>query len=175
MNVWLGVLRDLFLFRRGPADVPYAPSLLPALFIAMIVIDAVAARALTGQAGDPLLAAINNGIALLLIHGLLTMADKRARFVQTATALLLVRVALSLLTLVLLAAVLPIPKNPEDLKPGQAVLMGLMMPLLIWYLALRVHVLRQALDIAWSRALALVLLIAAAEFVIALLFAQAFR
>ena len=69
MNVWLSVLRDLLLFRRGPADVPYAPSLLPVLFIAMIVIDAVAARALTGQAGDPLLAAINNGIALLLIHG----------------------------------------------------------------------------------------------------------
>lgn len=45
MNVWLGVLRDLFLFRRGPADVPYAPSLLPALFIAMIVIDALSRRA----------------------------------------------------------------------------------------------------------------------------------
>ncbi|HQW82439.1 MAG TPA: hypothetical protein PLQ74_11285 [Pseudomonadota bacterium] len=175
MNVWLTLIRDLFRFRRGPADVPYVPSLLFALFVAMIMIDAGAARALTGQNGNPMLAAANNGVALLLIHVLLKISGKPARFMQTATALLLVRVALSLLTLLLMSAVLPIPKDPEDLQPLQALLMALMLPLLIWYMALRVHILRHALEVVWPRALGLVLLIAAAEFVIALLFVQAFR
>ena len=152
MNVWLTLIRDLFRFRRGPADVPYVPSLLFALFVAMIMIDAGAARALTGQNGNPMLAAANNGVALLLV-----------------------RVALSVLTLLLMSAVLPIPKDPEDLQPLQALLMALMLPLLIWYMALRVHILRHALEVVWPRALGLVLLIAAAEFVIALLFVQAFR
>ena len=85
------------------------------------------------------------------------------------------RVALSLLTLLLMSAVLPITKDQEDLQPLQALLMALMLPLLIWYMALRVHILRHALEVVWPRALGLVLLIAAAEFVIALLFVQAFR
>ena len=163
MNVWLTLIRDLFRFRRGPAKRGVCRPRL------------VAARALTGQNGNPMLAAANNGVALLLIHVLLKISGKPARFMQTATALLLVRVALSLLTLLLMSAVLPIPKDPEDLQPLQALLMALMLPLLIWYMALRVHILRHALEVVWPRALGLVLLIAAAEFVIALLFVQAFR
>ncbi|HWT17184.1 MAG TPA: hypothetical protein VN581_15510 [Patescibacteria group bacterium] len=175
MNAWFTLARDLFLFRRGPADVPYSPAILSLLFVAMIAIDASAARVLTGTAGDPLLAALNNGVSLLLIHGLLTISGQQARFVQTATALLLVRVALSLLTLALLAAVLPMPERPEDLQAGQALLMGLMLPLFVWYMALRVHVLRQTLETSPLRALGVVLLIATAEFIVALLFAQALQ
>ena len=53
--------------------------------------------------------------------------------------------------------------------------MSLMFPIFIWYLGLRTHVLRQALDIPIARALGLVFLIAAAEFFVALSLAQAFR
>lgn len=175
MNAWLPLVRDLFLFRRSPADLPYAPTVLLILFVLMIAIDASAARVLTGESGDPLLAALNNGASLLLIHALLRVTGKQARFVQTATALLMIRVTLSLLSLALLAAVLPMPQRPEDLQPLQALLMAFVLPLLVWYLALRINVLRHALDIAWPRAVGLVLLIAAAEFVVALLLAQGLK
>ena len=175
MNAWPMLLRDLLMFRRSPADLPYSPGMLALLFVAMILLDAGAARALTGESGDPLLAALNNAVALLLVQGLLHVSGKSARFVQTATALLLVRVVLSLLTLGLLAGILPMPQRPEDMQPLQALLMAMSLPLFIWYLALRVHVLRHALDIAWPRALGLVLMIAAAEFVVALLLAQGLK
>ena len=175
MNAWFMLARDLLMFRRSPADLPYSPTALVLMFVAMILLDAGAARALTGASGDPLLVALNNGVALLLVHGLLRVSGKSARFVQTATALLLIRVVLSALTLGLLAGILPMPEHPEDMRPLQAVLMAMSLPLFIWYLALRVHVLRHALDIVWPRALGLVLMIAAAEFVIALLLAQGLK
>ncbi|MBI2397018.1 MAG: hypothetical protein HYV17_04420 [Xanthomonadales bacterium] len=175
MNSWIEATRGLFVFRRGPADLPYAPGVLLALFVAMIALDAAAARALAGQSGDPLLAVLNNAAALALVLGLLQFAGKPQRFVQTATALLLVRGSLSLLTLLLLAGVLPLPRQPEDLSPGQALRMSLMFPIFVWYIGLRAHVLRHALEIPLLRALGLVLLIAAVEFFIALSLAQAFR
>ena len=175
MNAWLLLARDLLLFRRSPADLPYAPSVLLALFVAMIALDASAARLLTDESGDPLLASLNNAVALLLVHGLLRVSGKQARFVQTATALMLIRVVMSLLSLALLAAVMPMPQRPEDLQPLQALLMAFVLPLFIWYLALRVHVLRHALDLVWPRAFGLVLMLAAAEFVIALLLAQGLK
>lgn len=175
MNDWLVLTRDLLLFRRSPADLPHSPTALALLFIAMIVLDAGAARALIDEPGNPLLALANNAIALLLVHALLRVSGKSARFVQTAIALLLVRVFLSTMTLVLLAGILPIPERPEDMRPLQALLVAFTLPLFVWYLALRVHVIRHALDIAWPRALGVVLLIAAAEFVIALLLAQGLK
>ncbi len=175
MNSWIEATRGLFVFRRGPADLPYAPAVLLALLIAAVVLDAVAARVLTGLDGDPLLAVLNNAISLALVHGLLRMWGKPERFVQTASALLLLRTALSLVTLLVLGGVMPLPQQPEDLRPDQALLMSLMFPIFIWYLGLRTHVLRQALDIPIARALGLVFLIAAAEFFVALSLAQAFR
>ena len=73
MNSWIEATRGLFVFRRGPADLPYAPAVLLALLIAAVVLDAVAARVLTGLDGDPLLAVLNNAISLALVHGLLRM------------------------------------------------------------------------------------------------------
>lgn len=175
MNSWLDIARGLFVFRRTPADLPYAPGVLLALFVAAVALDALAARALTGQEGDARLALLNNALALALVHGLLQLWRKPERFVQTATALLLIRISLSLLTLALLAGVLPLPQRPEDLRPGQALLMSLMFPIFIWYIGLRAHVLRHALDVPLLRALGLVFLIAAAEFLIALSLTQAFR
>lgn len=175
MKAWLDLISGLFLFRRGPADVPYAPTTLVVLFVAMILIDAAAGRALTGQSGDTLLVLLNNGISLLLVHAVLTLHAKPARFVQTATALLLIRISLSLLMLAVFAGVLPLPQRPEDLRAPQALLISLMFPLILWYLALRVHVLRQALDITVARAISLVILIASVEFLIGISLVLAFK
>lgn len=175
MNAWLLAIRELFIFRRSPADLPHAPALLSALIVMMVAIDALAARLLTGQSGDSLLALINNLVALLLVYGLLNATGKSPRFVQTATALLLVRVAMSLLTVLLLFAIAPIPEKPDDLKPGQAVLMSMTLPLLVWYVALRIHIFRHALEITLPRAFSTVIVIAALELLIGVTLAKAMQ
>jgi hypothetical protein len=173
MNAWLILLRDLFLFRRGPSDVPYSLNLLTLLVATMVAIDALAARMLPEQSGNNVLAILNNGVSLGLLYALLRATGKTARFVQTANALLMVRVAMSLVTVLVLYLVSPIPQRPEDLQPQQALLMSMVLPLLIWYLALRVHILRQALEVTLGRAFSVVIMIGAVEFLIGVTLAKA--
>jgi hypothetical protein len=94
---FLASFRDLFLFRRGPEDIPYAPRLLSALLAACVAM----------QIGFNLNAGVKPGVAASIAIGslaglgmvwvLLRGREKSERFVQTATALTAVYLVFELL------------------------------------------------------------------------------
>jgi len=164
-TAWLGLLRDLFLFRRGPADVPHAPTLVAVLVAAMIALDVLSQRLLYTTPGPIEGPFVNMLIGLLMLHVVLQLHGKQARFVQTATVWILCRLAVTLASAIIMWFGAPLPLQSEEVRPEHLVLVCMTLPLLIWYVALRVQVLRQALDVTLSRAFIVFLLMGFAQYV----------
>ena len=151
MNAWIDAIRGLFVFRSGPADLPYAPGVLFVLFIAIIATDVASANILLQQPGDHLARVLSQFISMMLVFALLRLNGKTERFVQTASALLLVRLAMAVVTLAVLAPGAPYPLKPPEMRPEQALLVSATLPALIWYAVQCIRVLRLALDVSWLR------------------------
>jgi hypothetical protein len=145
MKNLIELLRDLCLLRRGPQDLPYSPGLLAALVLALLAFNAVVA------AQVPRVSAAQEVFAVLLLLGLvratLALAGKPERFMQTATAMIGVRIVFMLLSLPLVVYVTSLPQDVAQLTGGQTlvVLLGSAV-LFAWQVAVRGHVLRHALD-----------------------------
>lgn len=163
MQTWWLLLRDLFLFRRGPADAPYSSIALLTLATLASLID-TASHPLRSLESQPLAAVMHVLLGLLLTRALLAVHRHSARFVQTATADLLVHAPVAALTLVLLSLVGPIPTvlTPESFRP-EFTLLIITLPLTLWYVVVRTRIFAQALEVPALRAFGLLVLIFIAQ------------
>ena len=147
MKALLEILRDLLLFRRGPQDVPFSTSLLAACCIAGFALDAFVASMLQPM-HDPLPRTAMSLAALLALPWVaLKMANKEARYAQTAIALVATSAAFTVLAVPILVGIGTMPAKPEDVTQGQALLGLLSLALFGWQLAVRGHIYRHALEL----------------------------
>lgn len=159
------IVRDLCLLRRGPQDLPYAPRLPLWLGLALVALQMLASG-LHGGAGAGLAGGIASVLFLLgAVYLLLALRGQRARYVQTASALLGVLLAFSLLALPLALAMGP----RLDMMHPTALQLVLVWPLLgiaVWQLCAIAHVLRHALEVPFAGGLLLALLLGIGNFVL---------
>ncbi len=139
----LRLFLDIALLRAAPQDIPYSPALLR---------FALAAYAMTGLLialpSNALPAALGQmAVDLLLVLGfvqlLLTARNRKARFVQTATALAGAGIVLNVAALPLLLAAGDLPQGiPAAPLPGLALL-----ALVVWTIVVFAHVARHAAEL----------------------------
>jgi hypothetical protein len=88
----LRVLTGIVRLQKGPEDLPFSAALLVLLIVASSALDAVTWMVVplpektAAQASGPLLIAIGVAVAIFWYGGLLRLAGKSERFVQTLTA-----------------------------------------------------------------------------------------
>lgn len=167
------LVRDLLLLRSGPQDAPYAPRLLAVLVLVALVVDAVLTTSVPGNADVSARLAVAavcaSLFAVLAMSALiLQLAGRQARYVQTATALVLVELALSIASVPFAAMVGEPPAAGQPLDPGQAFATLGFLAVGVWGLLVRGHILRHALEIGFGRGVLLALAITLAEGVLVL-------
>ncbi len=165
--------RDLLLLRRGPQDAPYSPRLLVSLVLAALLVDVVLTTSVPAntEIGGRLaiVAVCASLIALLAVSGLiLHLAGRQARYVQTATALVLVELALGLIGLPLAALIGQAPAAGHPPAPGQALATLGFVAVGVWGLLVRGHILRHALEVGFGYGVLLALAVTLAEGVLVL-------
>jgi hypothetical protein len=160
--------RDLLLLRRGPQDAPYAPRLLVMLVLTTVVAKAGLTTIVPGNAeiGARLaVAAVCASLFALLVMSalILQLAGRQGRYVQTATSLVLVELALSIASVPFAAMVGEPPAAGQPLAPGQALATLGFLAVGVWGLLVRGHILRHALEIGFGRGVLLALAVTLAE------------
>lgn len=172
------ILRDILLLRRGPQDLPYSPILLVVAGLASLFVSYWATALLLPQQSDLL----PRVVAALLLHLgflylLLNALQKRARFVQTAFASLLVDVLFTAVVLPLLPVFEPLSRRgatPDSVTAAAAFASLLFLAFGIWRIVVDAHIVRQALDIRLLPALLInVALVFASQIVLGALFGVA--
>lgn len=147
MKSLVDLVRDLCLFRRGPQDIPYSTSTLAALAALSLVVDLVYLARIESVAVSAVRVAIGLAAMLGLPWLALKLADKDARWVQTASALVATNVVFTVIALPLLLSIGAMPQKPEDVTGAQALLSLVLIFISGWQLAVRGHVLRHALNL----------------------------
>lgn len=175
MTAFLNVILRLLSFRAGGADLPYAPRLLVVLVVAMVGCDIWLSHHLEGSDAAPQWILLRTLIGIGLIFLVLRAADKPARFVQTATALTLVAFAITILSAPILLAIWPLPEDPKQITGTQAALVMPLLAVMLWFLILRAHVLRGALECLWFAAFMLSLLLLFVESAVTLSLMNLFK
>jgi hypothetical protein len=140
---------DIVLFRRGPEDLPASQALLIVTIAANVLLDFAASTLLPtpGNANQLVIALIQVAFVLAWYWGLLRIAGKPERFLQTATAGFGIQLVLGPLLVVVALAV------PEPLAGAQAPF-WVALPLIVlgvWVLAVGSRILRAATE--WPMAL----------------------
>lgn len=149
-------VRDLCLLRGAPQDLPWSPGLLVTLLVASTALDVVISSTLDDDGHALARSLLSSLVVLGLCWVALAMRDLRSRFVQTATAIVAVGIAFSLLQGALLLFAGPMPKSATSLTATQALLGWLLFLTLLWQIAATAHIVRHALDMRAGLALALV-------------------
>lgn len=151
MNAWLRKILDIALLRSGPQDLPAA---LPALLLAIAMWWLLTSAMLVLAPEDNRLplgdALVTFALQLLAVGLVLSIAQRSARFNQTAQALFATGALIGLLNLPLwLVAATPVP-GP---------LVGLALVGLFWSLSVDGHVWRHALELSYPGGLAVAVLV----------------
>jgi hypothetical protein len=141
----LPLFRDLLFLRRGPQDLPHSPTLMALLIAATLALYAALAQ-FFADVGLPR-TAYSLLLQLALTWLALRVAEKPARFVQTASALLGAGIVLTLLVVPVLFGVGELPPAGQQFTPAQAswALVGLVFH--VWDLVITGSILRHALDL----------------------------
>lgn len=145
MNALAAIVRDLVLLRRGPQDMPHSPAMLGALIVAAIAFYALVAS-FVAQVGVPR-ATFSLLVTIASAWIALAVANRRERFVQTATALVTVDLAFSLLALPLLVLQGDITPETKQLSAVQGLAVWMMFAVFFWHIAVVAHVFRHALEL----------------------------
>jgi hypothetical protein len=175
VSAWRDLLIGLFLFRRGPADLPHSPSLLAALAFASVLMRYAAGSLQHSQVDDGVVAVASTAIELMLLQWTLLIGGRSARFVQTASAMLIVRLTGQAAVVLMLLPVAPMPEDVERWSPAQTTALSLSLPVAIWSVALCTRMLRDALEIGVGRALLLVLAMTFATMILSTSLGLAFQ
>lgn len=182
----LVTLRDILLLRRGPQDLPYSRVLLAIAVVASLLLSQWLAALQPPQAqGGIFSAVVGTALNLGLLYLLLNALQRQARFVQTATAILLVDVTAAVLLLPLLHVIGPVlrvtatpgatPETVAAAMNGSIALATLLFVAVgIWNLVVNAHILRQTLEIRLMPALLInMALLFAGQIVLSALFGGA--
>jgi hypothetical protein len=148
---------DLCRMRRGPADVPYSPSLFAVLLVAGTVLDLGTGAALGDGTTAFARSLLSNAVVLGLCGVALGLRHFANRYVQTACALLACSLAFSLLQLPFVFAAGPLPADAAALSNAQLLLGWITLGLLAWQVAVAAHIMRQAIEAPAGLAVVLVL------------------
>ncbi len=169
MRKLLLIVLDLCRLRRGPQDLPYAPTLLALLVVLGIGLD-LGVGALSGEGGMAAGAVprvlVGTAFSLLLLYGLLRVRHFHNRFVQTALALLLTGIVFTLVLMPILLLSGPPPASATGMSPLQVLTGWAMLGLVVWKLAVDAHILRHALELPFPAAFLLAFLWAVADYLV---------
>lgn len=146
VNALMQVIAGILLLRRGPQDLPAVPVLFWLLMLGSGLTSVLVASQTSGfiwgvqQAGFGLLCLSG------FVWGLLALNKKRARFMQTFSALCGTDMVLNLLSLPLVYIAIHAGPEASQLLRELAMLTGVLLyGLLLWSLLVMGHVLRHAL------------------------------
>jgi hypothetical protein len=164
MSRLLKLFVDIALLRSTPAAVPASGFLFALACVALALLE-VGAAWLPHIGGNRLAVrtAISVALPLLWTWWLLFVTDRRARFVQTGTALAAVQVILGLL----LYPVFAFQQSFTQTDPRYALAGTVLFVLFIWQLVACAGIWRAALEIGWLLALGLAFAYAGLDFFVA--------
>jgi hypothetical protein len=145
--IGLATAVDILRFRKGPEDMPASTALLWAAVLGGVVVRLVGQASTMGQSvatpavGNPLvLMAIELGVPLLCLGFGLRMAGHPARFVQTATALLMCQLVMAPALLASRWLLVNYFDQPGTGSMARLLFFGIS----VWLLAVTVRILRSA-------------------------------
>jgi len=153
MHALLLLTRDLLKLKRGPQDIPYSVPLLATLIALDTSLD-LAIATLLAKNEDILQilqrSLLSKAIPFVFLYAVLGLRNLRARFVQTASALVVVGITFTLLAVPLMLLMGSPPKSPQELTllHGLISLAGLF--LLAWSLSAHAHIFRHALNLPFA-------------------------
>jgi hypothetical protein len=149
MSAFVPIIRDILLLRRGPQDLPYAPGALIAIVALCLIVQTGATAVFAETSFDRAFAAsvVEVALNLVAVSFLLGMRNLRNRFVQTASAILLCDLAFTLLGLGVAMLIKMAEVGTDQLTPAQSLLQLLLIPLVLWEIAVDGHILRHSLNI----------------------------
>ena len=176
----VSVTLNLLLFRAGPEDFPYAPSLTRVL----VPLAALINYALLVQALPPLLA-MAMALAVVIATGFSTRVLLRtrgmdARFMQTFHSLLVVNSVLTLGLWLPFSEIAPqlqeLSKNPEAIEAGAKLEVSgwaalMMNALNIWNFVVNAHIFRRSANFGFGGGLLVAMLVALGVLMFVLFFA----
>jgi hypothetical protein len=164
----------LLTFRAGGENMPHSPPLLAVLMALALALDLAVTGRLPDMESSPLLKILNLGVGLGLLFLLLQGAGKAERFLQTAIALALSTLPFQLALSPVILVLWPVREHPEQLTALQAALTLITMPLFLWWLAVRMWILRGATEYRWLSVIILAMALFVAEITITAFLAKAF-
>ncbi|MBK1703088.1 hypothetical protein [Halochromatium glycolicum] len=141
MLVIINFFIELALLRRAPQDLPASTALFSlVILVALVAGLLLALTAGVGFASGLVQSLLDLGLMLGALSLALRLVDRRARFLQTATAVIGVDILITLL------ALFPVSlARPSDADSGLLALAGLLFLLLVaWSIVATGHILRHA-------------------------------
>jgi hypothetical protein len=158
LRALFGVVIDIVLLRRGPEHLPVSQALLWVVAVSSTVANALLIIAMGVSAGPALLmCAVASVVMVVWFRFLLTMANKRERFLQTLTALFSVSALFLPLLIPLVPPLAPYFQEPQPTEPPPALPMLVGAAVGFWALVLEIRIVRAAFECPWVVAIMLVL------------------
>jgi hypothetical protein len=157
---------DLCLLRRNPQDLPASA----ALFGLVLAVALLGGLLLSVSAGASLVAGLGQTLLDLLLmlgalHLVLKALNKRARYLQTATALVGADAVIGFVALLPVSLARPAVDGAEP--SGGVLLAGLLfLALLAWSVLVVGHILRHALDLTLAQGVVIAIAFDVASFVV---------
>ncbi|HUQ11344.1 MAG TPA: hypothetical protein VM146_13605 [Steroidobacteraceae bacterium] len=158
LRALFGVVIDIVLLRRGPEHLPASQALLVVMAVVSTVANALLVVALGVGIGPALLmCAVASVVMVAWFRFLLSMANKRERFLQTLTALFSISALFLPLLIPVLPPLAPYFENPQPAEPPPALPMLIGAAIGFWALLLEIRIVRAAFECPWVVAIMLVL------------------
>jgi hypothetical protein len=142
MQALVRLFYDIALWRRGPRDVPASGALLGFVAAAYLAISILQSHLVYGAEGALLRGLVDLALTAVVFGVALAVARRPHRFVQTLTAVLGTGALLAVPMIVLLV----IGEQVASVPPLRFLVSLASLPLLVWYLFVIAHVVRQALE-----------------------------
>jgi hypothetical protein len=142
MQSLLRLFYDIALWRRGPRDVPASVALLGVVAAAYVFISVLQSRLVYGPDGALLRGVADLALTAAVFGIALAVVRRTHRFVQTLTAVLGAGALLAVPMILLLL----LGRQFENVPSLKFLVSLASLPLLVWYLFVIAHIVRQALD-----------------------------
>jgi len=150
MYAYLNLLFTLCLFRKGPQDIPYSQALFRLSIISYALVSYLLLQLSITSLQALLQVIIEIILVLIFSLAILSLTNKRSRFMQTASALLGTDALISCAALPVIAT-LTIDNN-------NLLAFFTMLALMIWHWLVTAHILRHALEQTFSFAMGIAFL-----------------
>lgn len=150
MYAHLSLLFNICLLRKGPQDIPHSKNILRLTILGYAAVSYLIIQISADNLSALLQAATEIIITLSFAALLLSMVNKPYRFVQTASSLLGTDALISAFAMPIIATL--------SLDSNNILAFFTMFALMIWHWVITTHIIRQAIDKAFSFALGITFL-----------------